>query len=341
MESLAFLEAIGRAKTFRPLYVLHGDEAFLKRSAKAALRSAILGGEGEDFAFSSYSGDAADLAAVMDELRTIPFLSPRRLVVVEEADHFVTHYRSALEKLVPELPTTGVLVLDVKSWPATTRLAKLVPAAATIVCKAPQRFRLPQWCVAWCASCHDKKLTSEAARLLVELAGVDMGVLDQELSKLAAYVGKNATIDAPDVEAIVGGGYTADVFKIVDALALGQPDKALSILDETLARGDDPIRVLGALSAQLRRLARAAAFARQGRTPSAAVAEAGFPPFAQQSALGQLRAMGEQRLYDLLLELDLGLKGSSSLPPRTQLERFLIRLRPSPPAAKASTSGVK
>src|SRR5438445_5946 len=134
MESFAFLEST--SKKVLPVYVLHGDEDFLKRQVLHALRARIFGGDGNEFGLSTHPGDKAAFAAVFDELQTLPFLCPRRLVVVENADPFVTRYRAALEKYVVEPTEQGTLVLDVKSWPANTRLAKLVEPASTIVCKA-------------------------------------------------------------------------------------------------------------------------------------------------------------------------------------------------------------
>jgi DNA polymerase-3 subunit delta len=57
--------------------------------------------------------------------------------------------------------------------------------------------------------------------------------------------------------------------------------------------------------------------------------EAGVPPFAQKGCEQQLRHLGTartERLYDWLIQVDLGLKGSSQLPPRTLLERLVVRL---------------
>src|SRR6266849_8496920 len=97
MDSLAFLERADRS-TVQPIYVLHGDEDLLKREVLAALQSLVLGQAQDTFGLSTHAGDKAVYAAVHDELQTLPFLSPRRLVVVEAADPFVTHYRAALEK---------------------------------------------------------------------------------------------------------------------------------------------------------------------------------------------------------------------------------------------------
>lgn len=330
MDSLAFIESIARAKKLHPIYALHGDEAFLKRQALAALRETVFGPGGDDMGWSAHAGEQATFAAVVDELRTAPFLAPRRVVVVEAADPFVTRYRQALEKLAADPPASGVLVLEVKSWPANTRLAKLLPTAATISCKAPTTQKLADWCIAWATSRHGKRLTPAAARALVELIDRNMGVLDQELAKLAAYVGKAERIDASDVDEAVGGGREANVFEIFDALGAGRHAESLAILERSLAQGQDPMRILGAFSHQLRMLARAAALVRLGRSPAQAAEEAGFPPFARQARLQQLRALADQaaRVYDRLLEVDLGLKGASPLPPRTQLERLLVRLFP-------------
>jgi DNA polymerase-3 subunit delta len=328
MDALAFLERSPRGDP-KPVYVLTGDEEFLKRQACAGLRSLVLGSAEDSFGLSSYPGDKAEFSTVRTDLETLPFLAPRRLVSIDNADPFVTRYRALLEKYVAQPAATGVLVLDVKYWPANTKLAKLVPEAATIVCKAPQTHRLPGWCVAWATAQHSKQLTAPAAQFLVDLVGAEMGQLDQELGKLAVYVGDGKRIDVADVDALVGRSQAANTFKIFDAIGAGKQGEALAILDQLFSDGEDAIRILGAFSMQLRRLAQAARLSQQGVSLGAALQQAGIPPFAQRGCEQQLRHLGvrrAERLYDWLLEADLGLKGSSQLPPRTLLERLIVRL---------------
>jgi DNA polymerase-3 subunit delta len=335
MDSLAFLEGAGRSRLL-PIYVLHGDEDFLKRRALEALRTLILGAEGEAFGLSTHAGDKATLAAVQDELQTPPFLGERRLVIVENADPFVTRFRAALETYTAKPAAHAVLVLEVRSWPASTKLAKLLSGDATIVCKAPPAYKLPDWCVAWVAAQHAKQLAAPAARLLVDLVGADMGLLDQELTKLAIYVGTADRIEAGDVDKLVGSSRAENTWKIFDAIAAGQSAEALAILERLLDQGEEPIRILGAFSLQLRRLAQAARLCEQGAPLSVALEQVGIPPFGRKSSEQQLRHLGRRRadrLYDWLLEVDLGLKGSSQLPPRIVLERLVILLaRPNEPS---------
>jgi DNA polymerase-3 subunit delta len=330
MDALPFLGS--KATTLEPMYVVAGDEAFLKRRVLRRLRELALGTGADDAAVSSYAGETAVFAAVWDELESLPFFAAKRVIIVENADPFVTKYRGYLEKKVEAkaLPKSGLLVLEVKTWAANTRLAKMVDAGSTIVCKAPAAFKMVQWASEWAASQHQKTLPAAAAQLLVELVGADMGLLDQEILKLAIYVGAKDKISAEDVDRLVGNSRTENTWQIFDLIGQGQTAAALRFLQRLLDQGDEPMRILGAFSMQLRRLAQAARLvASQGMSLGAAIAAAGVPPFAARGAETQLRHLGRKRalkLYDWLLELNLDLRGNSPLGETALLERFLLRL---------------
>ena len=84
-------------------------------SESGGRRARALGPDSDDQSVATHAGDKATFAAVYDELQTVPFFAPRRIVVVEGADPFVTRFRSQLEKNIDKLPPSGVLVLDVKA----------------------------------------------------------------------------------------------------------------------------------------------------------------------------------------------------------------------------------
>jgi DNA polymerase-3 subunit delta len=333
MDGLTFLERVPKGP--QPLYVLHGDEPFLKRQVQAALRKLVLGPGEDGFGLTTYPGDKATWAAVHDELETLPFLGPRRLVVVEGADKFVSNERARLEKFVAGLERraagTGVLVLEVQSWPANTKLAKMLPDASSISCKTPATHQLPDWCVQLCAAQHGKQLAVAAARLLVDLIGPEMGLLDQELRKLAVYAGAAPRVEAGDVDRLVGSSRAENTWKVFDMIGAGQAGEALRFLNRLFEQGEEPMKLLGAFSMQLRRLAQAGRLCVQGVALGEALDRAGVPAFpaARRGAEQQMRHLGRRRLdqlYDWLVQTDLGLKGSSQLPPRTLLERLVVRL---------------
>ena len=330
MDALAFIDKNGKVKR-QPYYVLSGDEDFLKRRVLALLVPVVVGDADPEYAVTTFPGDKTDFSTVRNELDSVSFFSERRMIVIDQADPFVTKFRPQLEGYVAEPSESGVLVLDVKSLPATTKLGKAVPDASHIVCKSPPEYRLPLWCVDWCQSEYGKKITTPAAQMLVELVGPTMGVLDQELQKLKDFVGDRSAIDIQDVDELTGRSRGANVFKILDAVGDGQPAVALKILTELFEEGEEPLKLLGAIGFQLRKLARVARMHKQGQNIEEAMTKAGVPnwPQARDSARKQLRHLGLNRLdklYDWLLELDSGLKGGNPLPERLQLERLIVRL---------------
>src|SRR5262245_48020458 len=155
MDALAYLSKTSKSK-LQPVYALMGDEEFLKRRIRESIVANALGDADPSFALSVYSGEKLDLSTVLNDLNTLPFLSPCRVVSAEPADKFVTEHRAGLEKYVAQPSSSGVLILDVKSFPETTKLAKAMPDAAKITCKAPYSNKLPAWCIEWAKSRHGK-----------------------------------------------------------------------------------------------------------------------------------------------------------------------------------------
>lgn len=331
MDALAFLDKAAQPKQ-QPVVALVGDEDFLKRRVRDKLVAAALGDADPAFAVSVYAGDKVDFSTVRNDLDTLPFLSPCRVVVVEGGDKFVTDNRPALERYVGKPSACGVLILDVtaKSFAGTTKLAKALPDAAKIECKAPPAYKLADWCVAWAKTAHDARLTADAAGLLLDRVGPAMGLLDQEIEKLAVAVGKGP-IKPEDVDRLVGRSRSADVFRILDAVGDGNPKAAVGILGELFAEGEDPMAVLGPLTAQLRKLAAVGRMIGDGLPLGPAMDAAGVPKWekARQGFERQVRWLGRRRLdrlTDWLVEINLGLKGGSPLPPRVQVERLVVRL---------------
>ena len=327
MDALTFLSA-KRKPAAQPLYVLHGEENFLRLQVRAKLEQLLLDDADPAFALASYPGEDAVWSVIRNELDTRPFLAPRRVVVIEQADPFVSEFRTQLEKLA-DAPSAGTLILEVKSWPKNTKLAKKVPDEAVVVCNSPPSASLPGWCIQRAESEYQKKLSRPAATLLIELAGTSLGMLDQELAKLASFAGTAAAITEQDVEQVTGRSSAAETFKIFDAIGQGQPAQALAILHGLFEQGEEPLRILGAFSWQLRRLAQAGRLATQGQSITQALDALNVPPFARKGVEQQLKHLGRrriERLYDWLLETDLGLKGGNPLPERTQLERLVVRL---------------
>lgn len=327
--------------------VTFGDEPFLKREVLTLLRREVLGGGDGDFSLTTLEGRSATLRDVLDELATLSLFgdSGRRLVVVEGADEFVSSNRAALEDFVAKPRPASVLLLEVKTFPATTRLYKAVAATGLLIdCAPPTAAKLQKWLVGWARDRHEIKLEGAAAELMVDIVGTSLGILDQELAKLAAYAGPGATVNRETTADLVGGWRAKTTWEMLDAALAGDSRTALEQLDHLLSGGENPVGLMAQMGSSLRRFAAAARLmaAVPGRRNTLslrdALAEAGVKPFALGKSETQMRQLGRVRaeqLYGWLLETDLALKGASALPPRTVLEQLIARLSKAaaPPAA--------
>ena len=92
----------------QPVNVVFGDESFLKRHVLSNLKKQALGTSDADFSLTVFEGKQAELADVLDELSTMAmFGGSSRLVLIEEADDFVSRYRPELEDYVGAPRPTG------------------------------------------------------------------------------------------------------------------------------------------------------------------------------------------------------------------------------------------
>lgn len=321
----------------RPVYALVGEDPFLRREVRRRIRQAVLAAEDDEFSRTVYEGSSASMVDVRDELSTRGlFGDSRRLVEVEDADDFISKHRPELESYAAQPKSSGVLVLVAKSMPSNTKLYKAIDKLGGVIqCQTPKEPKIKKWLISWAQANYDKQLASDAADLMLELVGPELGLLDQELAKVASLAGEAPRMSLEMVEKIVGGWRAQTVWEMLDAAAEGRAPAALEQLDKLLMAGEHPIAILAQISASLRRYADAAralvVAESEGKRMSVrqALEQAGIKPFVLAKAERQLRQLGRERatqLHRWLVETDLDLKGESALPPRTILERLIARM---------------
>ncbi|MCE9546716.1 MAG: DNA polymerase III subunit delta, partial [Planctomycetia bacterium] len=159
-----------------PVCVVFGDEPYLKRRVVAALRNSVLTTDDAELSLCRADGSGTLLRDVIDELSTVSmFGGGRRLVIVEDADEFVTRFRADLEDYVNRPVSSGILTLVVSTWAATTRLYKAVAETGLqIDCKTPAKAAVVKWLGA-AAKEHNSKLAPGAADQLLEMVGLELG----------------------------------------------------------------------------------------------------------------------------------------------------------------------
>jgi DNA polymerase-3 subunit delta len=242
--------------------VLYGDEPYQKQRVLEQVLDRLLPPEVDrSLALVTYDGMAGaeqggpTYGAVAEDLATLPFLAERRVVVVREADKFITAARAKLETWLTNPPSTGNLVLDCRSFPKTTKLAKAAAKfeGALIECKQLRGRELAGF-VSELARGLGKRIEPAAANRLIEQVGGEQGLLASEVEKMALYVGQRDSISERDVIELVGLSREEKVFAVMDAAGLGQLGSALDLWQQVLATDRQAaFRAVGGMAFVLRK----------------------------------------------------------------------------------------
>lgn len=238
------------------IFVIAGKEPSLVTAAWQELLGRLLEPAQRMTGLASFEGDVAAVSDVLDELRTIPFLTKQRVVVVREADGFISRHRELLEKYFENPSATGVLVLLVSTWSKGTRLAKKLPAVGQLMeVNPPKRFELPPLIAQYAQDTHGKRLDREAADMLVELVGESLPQLRNEVDKLALFARQDKVITAAHVESLSGHYRIYDAFEVIDAMIAGDAGGAVTRL-RNMFEGDRNAEytAVGAFAFHLRRM---------------------------------------------------------------------------------------
>jgi DNA polymerase-3 subunit delta len=276
------------------------------------------------------------------------FGGDRRVVVVADADDFVSEHRAALEDYAAAPRENAILILEVTTWPSNTRLAKAVTSGGlTIKCQTPTGGReltefmrqLKDWLIGMARRDFDAELQRPAVDQLVELLPTEPGVLYQEVARLSLLAAPSMKMDARLVEDNVGGWRTRKTWDMIDAAADGRTAEALEQLDRLWSAGEEAFGLLPQMASTFRKFAAAVRLfdqAERQRRPISvrqALERAGMPPFKLGDAERQLKQIGRPRgrqLYRWLLAADLEIKGYNSTKERSRrvLETLILRLSP-------------
>ncbi len=310
-----------------PAYAVFGKEPFLRRQAVAEIIDRVLGDADPTLGLCAYDGgESVELAGVLDDLRTLPFLTPRRLVVVRDADSFISQHRDKLEDYLDKPSPTGVLLLEGKSLPANTRLYKRIKAVGeVVVCDPIKPQAMAGWLTERARSAYGVKLDPQAAALLRELVGDEMGLLDSELLKLSLYVGERRQIAVADVHALTGQSREEQIWGIMNAIAERDAGKALSLWENVWETDRAaPARAVAGLAFKVRQILNARALAESGAS-SQEVSRA-LMVWNDRDRDRMLRAFPARQTEDMLtrlMEADLASK-SGGVSVRTSIETMIV-----------------
>ena len=247
--------------------VMTGKERFLLAEGARRLADVLQEAFG-DVDQRTFDGEAAELSDVLDELRSYALIQHHKLVILDHADKFLAagpkgQRRKSVEAYAAKPAPEATLLMRAEGW-RPGRIDKLV---TVIKCDLLKDAAAVRWCTNECGPRYGRTIDSHAATLLVERVGPGLARLDNEVAKLAAFVGAEHTISRQDVSELIGPGREEQAWALQLAIVSGSANAACVKMHELLEVSRlDKALVMWAISDLLRRLHMAARIVRQGES---------------------------------------------------------------------------
>ena len=232
----------------RQVYLLYGEEAYLRSQYRDKLKTALLGG-GDAMNCHYFEGKDIAVGEIIDLAETMPFLAERRVLVLENSGLF-SHGGEQLAEYLQAPAPTAYFVFAEASVDKRSKLYKAVTAKGRAVeFKAQDESVLQRW-ILGILKREGKNITGNDLDFFLDKTGSDMENIRAELEKLLCYCMDRDVITAQDIEAVCTKQISNQIFDMINAIADKKQRKAMELYYDLLALKEPPMRILYLITRQ-------------------------------------------------------------------------------------------
>ncbi|MFD1171504.1 DNA polymerase III subunit delta [Oceanobacillus picturae] len=317
---MSYLEVMkSLKKEVAPVYMIYGTETYFIEKLKKELIKQVLGQEKENL--SIYELDETPIQEVVTDTETYPFFGGRKLVFANNPVFLKAkpdklsfeHEVSTLERYLsnPVDYTVLVLIAPYDKIDERKKVSKLLKKQATVaVCNPVKEYEVNKW-IKDLAVQFKVSIAPDALEIFESELSTNLQMLENELTKLALYVGENGVITREIAEQLIAHTVDNSSLRLVDAVIEGDLYKAISISKDLQKLKEEPIALIGLLSFQFRTILRVKLLKQKGYTQSQMQKQLGVHPYVIKIALSrekkfQLHVL--QRIMDKLANADAAMK---------------------------------
>lgn len=283
-------------KTFKRVYLLYGEEAYLKKQYKEKLKNSVLQ-PGDDMNLNIYEGKGIDVNEVISQADTMPFFAEKRLLLIEGSGMFKSA-SAQMAEYIPRIPEETCIVFVEDEVDKRGKLYKAVKKEGRVVELGRQDEKtLMNWVLSMLRK-EGRQITSATMGQFLAKTGDDMELIGNELEKLLCYTLGREVITSEDVEAVCVNRTENKIFEMINAIAGKQQKKALDLYYDLLALKEPPMRILYLITRQFNLLMQVKELREQGFDQGAIAKTLGMQSFivrnyvrqSERFTLEQLRA---------------------------------------------------
>lgn len=270
---------------FKQVYLLYGEERYLRRQYREKLREALCAGD-DTMNTHFYEGKDVPVGEIIDLAETLPFLAERRVIFITGSGLFKSGGEKMAEYLTSPNETT-FFVFTESEVDKRSKLFKTVQSKGYAAEFAAQDEKtLKRW-IAGTLAKDGKRITESTVQLILSKTGTDMDNIQMELEKLACYCMDREVVTDEDVNAVCTTRISNHIFDMINAIADKKQKEALELYYDLLALKEPPMRILFLIARQCNMLLQAKELKSGGNDNRTISSKIGVPPFVVQKYLNQ------------------------------------------------------
>lgn len=321
-----------------PLYLCYGTEKYQISEFTDLLIRELVEPENRDFAVIPMDLTEVPVEVMIEEAETLPFLVPRKLIIVQAAPLFAAvkeggkiehHVERLLAYLAnPAEHSVVLFIVHHEKLDERKKTVKAMKAAGPVISFMPLGAgELVQWVIRE-AGKRKCRMQQHAAEALIANAGTQMSTLSAELDKLSLYAGEDGEISSEAVSELVAKTTEQNVFAMVEDIANLRLEKAMNTFYELLKQKEEPIKIAALIARQFRIMLQVKELAKSNYSQQQIASQLGLHPYAVKIAGEQARKFSPVSLKQALsrlAQLDFEMK-SGAVDKVLGIELFLLSL---------------
>ena len=286
-----------KANEFKPVYLLYGDEPYLKKQYEDKLIKAVVSDDTMNYSyFDKESVSVKELMSIGD---TLPFFAEKRLIVVENSGFFKSS-NDELAIYIKNMPDYLIIIFVEEQIDKRNKLYKSVSETGYVSEMNAQPVSvLTKW-IKGLFNAENKEITGEAVTCLLDRTGASMNLIKQEIEKLVTYVDNRPVIEKHDVEAVCSTQTVSRIFEMISAIGEKNQQKALKLYYDLLTLKEKPMSILFLIVRQFNGILQVSQGLSQGKNNSAMAKEIGIQPFLVGKYASCARKFTPEILYSAL-----------------------------------------
>lgn len=316
-----------REKNPGRMYLLYGEEVYLKETYLARLSKLVPDGGFADFNRIVLDGKSLTPEKADDALESFPMMSEKKLVLIQDSGIFKSANAETKEywtKRLADIPDYVMLIFDEKEVDKRSALYKTAAKAGLDVeFTYIQEYELVAW-VEREAGKAGKKITKDNAQYLIAVCDPGLASLNRELDKLIHYCGEE--IYRTDIDKVVSKAMHVQVFALADRIAEGNADGAMQLLADLETAREPAFKLLYLLFASFDKMLHCKLMLAEGASPAEVAKKVGIAPFLVNKYAGAARKLSNQYLADrvaAVAQIDMAIK-SGEIGEWQALEQYVL-----------------